>query len=210
MFPLTGGFLLGFAISMPIGPVNVALFNLTIKRGWGSSIWMALGAALMDGLYLGFFLAGASFITLPDSLLQVLYGLGILLLFVLGIREMLAKPPADTSQLPIPQNGVRYTGLGVLFYVTNPGFPIFFASLAMWLHSNPLLDTVFTFPNSILAAIGTCLGSLVWFSIYIRLIEKLQTRINAGSLALVNRLSGAILSGAAVWLFIRNHEQIGF
>src|ERR1700733_11819566 len=50
---LLKGLLAGFAISAPVGPVNVLCFSRTLSKGWLAGLVSGLGAATADTFYGG-------------------------------------------------------------------------------------------------------------------------------------------------------------
>lgn len=70
------GFLIGFLVSSPMGPINMLTIQRTLNRGWWHGFVTGLGAALSDFIYATITLIGLSlvsdFLTEYESGLQVL------------------------------------------------------------------------------------------------------------------------------------------
>ena len=89
--PVIEGFLLGMTLAFFIGPVFIALLHTSIKRGFRSGIFFALGVLLSDMVCVAFTYLGISQIASDEN-----YRLGIgmaggIILMVFGAYEFLHK-----------------------------------------------------------------------------------------------------------------------
>src|SRR5450759_3925815 len=93
---LLKGIILGLTVSMPLGPVGIILINRTIKRGFLSGFFSALGLATADTLLaiaagLGFTVI-ISFIKEERFILSIIAGIVII---GVGIKVFLSNPVKD-------------------------------------------------------------------------------------------------------------------
>src|SRR5689334_8279951 len=91
LIALLVGFVSGWLISMPIGPVNAAAITRTIKASYKHGFVVGLGAALMDTIYCG----GATQINaflLRSPIINLCFQIsGFGLLIFLGIKSFRAE-----------------------------------------------------------------------------------------------------------------------
>lgn len=86
------GFLAGFALCIPVGPVNVTILNEGARRGFKWAALIGLGATAMEVLYCTIAFTGfASFFSsgLVKSLMEVF---SVAFMLFLGVRFLVARP----------------------------------------------------------------------------------------------------------------------
>src|SRR6185503_4551312 len=60
------GFIAGFLVSIPVGPINLTIINEGARRGFKWALMIGLGSVLMESIYCAIALAGfAAFLGLP-------------------------------------------------------------------------------------------------------------------------------------------------
>lgn len=86
------GFLAGFALCIPVGPVNITILNEGARRGFKWAALIGVGATVMEVLYCAIAFTGfASFFSsgLIKSLMEVF---SVAFMLFLGVRFLVAKP----------------------------------------------------------------------------------------------------------------------
>lgn len=187
------GLIVGFFASMPVGPVNMALISATIRIGFRHGFSVAMGAAVMDAVYMFLALLGISLLSFNQNLVFAIQLGGILLLTVLGFKELLVKPDKfelRNSSEYLPRKR-RFFALGLLFYVSNPGILVFFAGLASWLKVQHLMPSGMT--SYIIASVAVGVGTTIWFLLLIRVILHYKEKFSMRLLLKINRISGVLL-----------------
>ena len=58
--PIIAGFVCGFVVSVPVGPVNLTVINQALRRGFGAAFLVGLGAIAAESLYATLMLWGHS------------------------------------------------------------------------------------------------------------------------------------------------------
>jgi threonine/homoserine/homoserine lactone efflux protein len=91
------GFMAGFVLSIPVGPINVTILDEASKRGFFNAAMVSLGAMLMDIIYCGVAFAGFSGLFTTRVMRATMELLSFLLLIYLGLKYLLAHTIAKTT-----------------------------------------------------------------------------------------------------------------
>lgn len=179
---------LGFAVAAPLGPTGAAVIRHGLAGGGFVALWIGLGAALTDLVYvLATYLGLAPLLLRLPWLTPVLYGLGALVLGKMGLHAVLealrragpgtlgwAGDDADdgTGSRPAPRPAL--TGwrapllLGVTVTAVNP------STIASWLSVGGAFITAHLLGVPAGAAVGVMtgimVGSAAWFTILAGLV----------------------------------------
>ena len=155
------GIILGFGISMPVGPMGILCIQRTLKQGWPAGILTGFGAATADMLYA--ILAAFGLGMVGECLARYGYGIqvvGGILLIAFGIRIFYTAQ--DTSRKTAGKNGSLW-GLyssAFLLTFTNPVTIFMFTALFAGLGVN---DPEFTRMQAAQLVGGAFLGSFMWY-----------------------------------------------
>jgi len=207
LLALLVGFISGWLISMPIGPVNAAAITRTIKSSYKHGFIVGLGAAIMDAIYCG----GATQINaflLRSPIINLCFQIaGFGLLIFLGIKSFRAEKqvhpfepsPKDTKQELKAEARVSKMNLkkasyfasfslGVVLYASNvAGVPEWIFISAFW-HNQGVPIVGLT--DAITFALGAGLGTAGWFFTLTRYFSKKSTSLKPHTLHIINRFAG--------------------
>jgi threonine/homoserine/homoserine lactone efflux protein len=193
MIAILVGIVTGFLMSIPIGPINVWVINTKLKRGFSPAFSIALGAGLMDFLYFFVFLTGLSFVTFSPTFTTSLKFIGVLIIFLIGIKEIYASPPEiKPVQLKTRKRTLfGFAFLGMFIYVSNPTLLITMSGLAAFIKSLHLYpETIYSY---IEVSVGLGIGSSLWFLFLIQVIKKFERKIKQSTLHRINKICGYLL-----------------
>jgi threonine/homoserine/homoserine lactone efflux protein len=190
-FALLGrGFLLGFAIAAPVGPIGLLCIQRTLNQGQWIGLASGLGAATADAFYgtiAAFGLTLVSSFLIEQQFWLALVG-GLFLCY-LGVRTFLAGPAQAAAAGEAHGFGSAYLST-FLLTVTNPmtilAFVAIFAGAGLAATGG---DTT----AAGLLVLGVFLGSAAWWSLLSGGVALLRSHISTGVLLWVNRAAGAIL-----------------
>jgi threonine/homoserine/homoserine lactone efflux protein len=194
------GFIIGFLMCIPIGPINVWVINTKIKKGSLNAMCIALGGSLMDFIYFFIIMSGLSFIDFNENTIQILKTVGIILIFVLGIKELFSKT-LDSSNLKKEKEIHKLIGaffLGVALYTSNPTLIFSMTALAAFIKSLALYPA--TGLNHFFVASGLAIGSAIWFLFLITFVKKFEEKIKGKYLTYFNKVSGALMVGISLFM----------
>jgi threonine/homoserine/homoserine lactone efflux protein len=188
---LLRGFLLGFSIAAPVGPIGVLCIRRTLAQGWVAGLVSGLGAATADAIYGSIAAFGLTAISaILVSRQSWLRAFGGLFLCFLGVKTLLARPPQDEPAPPAQKMrlGSAYLSTFALT-LTNPLTILFFvgifASLGLGTGGSPARPG--------LVVIGVFLGSASWWLVLSSVTSLLRGKVSGTGLLWVNRISGLII-----------------
>lgn len=184
------GFIIGFSIAAPVGPIGILCIQRTLAGGSVQGLVTGLGAATADAIY-GFIAAfGLTFIS--NFLVEHSDGfrlIGGLFLCYLGIRAFLSKPQNQTFSVASRSTLSSY-GTTFFLTLTNPMTILFFAGVFAGLG---MVSESIQYASAGLMVIGVFIGSGAWWLILSGTTTILRNRMNARKLAWVNRISGFVI-----------------
>jgi threonine/homoserine/homoserine lactone efflux protein len=187
---LVRGFLLGFAIAAPVGPIGLLCIQRTLNQGQWVGLASGLGAATADAVYGTIAAFGLTLIS--SFLVEQQFWLALvggLFLCYLGVRTLLASPAEKAAVAEAHGIGRAYLST-FLLTVTNPmtilAFVAIFAGAGLAATGG---DTT----SAGLLVLGVFLGSAAWWSLLSGGVALLRSHISTNVLLWVNRAAGAIL-----------------
>ncbi len=193
------GFLLGFSIAAPVGPIGVLCIRRTLAEGRLMGFLTGLGAATADSIYGAIAAFGLTALTglLVDQ--RAWLGLfGGLFLLYLGTKTFLAKP-ADRAATAKGTGLVGAYLSTLALTLTNPmtilSFIGIFASLRMDLGASGVAAGA-------TLVLGVFLGSAAWWLTLSGLVGIFREKFTKVWMQRVNRISGTIIFGFGVYALV--------
>jgi threonine/homoserine/homoserine lactone efflux protein len=199
------GLISGFIISIPVGPINLAIINEGAKRGFRWGVLIGFGAIAMDIIYCGVAFAGfAGMFTTP--LLQAsIQLLSFLALVYLGVKYLQAKDlPATSKSLEIVEHRLHpHTAfmIGFVRVLGNPAVLLFWIFLSAFIMSHEWIED--TWASRGACVVGMASGAFAWFVVLSFLVSLGHGRFSARTLVRMSHVSGAALLLAALPVGIR-------
>jgi putative LysE/RhtB family amino acid efflux pump len=211
------GITAGFVLSIPPGPIAVAVIKQALDGQYRAGFMVATGAMLMDVVYtlLAAFASSAIVSELKDVVLGNEWGLlifqavCIVVLVVLGVRYFRAtsEDVAETSEQErrSEQRALRIGAgpffIGITIAITNLASPTFLPSLVAlttYLHSQNLLNG--SPEANVLFAVGFGTGAFFWFVVLLRSLYALRRRLPARLVSYIYRFAGGTFIVSAIVL----------
>ncbi len=164
------GFLIGFLVSSPMGPINMLTIQRTLNRGWWHGFVTGLGAALSDFIYATITLIGLSlvsdFLTEYESGLQVL-GSIVLIFFGIGVFRTNPlrgwKPDRIAGETQYLKDFIS----AFLLTISNAAIIIVFVGLYARFSFNPLIDGT---ASLIAGLVSFLVAALTWWFLLATLV----------------------------------------
>jgi threonine/homoserine/homoserine lactone efflux protein len=193
------GFIIGFSIAAPVGPIGVLCIRRTLAEGRASGFISGLGAASADAIYgciAGFGLTFISSLLISQQFWFRLVG-GAFLCY-LGIRTFLARPAGKAAL----DKGYGLPGAYASTFfltLTNPmtilSFAAIFAGLGLGSASG-------NYGFAGLLVLGVFIGSALWWLILSGTVGMVRTKFNPSGLRWLNRISGITITGFGLLAFL--------
>jgi threonine/homoserine/homoserine lactone efflux protein len=187
---LINGFILGFSIAAPVGPIGILCIRRTLTRGMLNGLAAGLGAATADACYGSLAAFGLTIITnlLVENNLYLRI-MGSAFLFYLGYTTFIARP-IDQRKNTYNKGWISAYLSTFFLTITNPLTILSFAAVFAGLGMISMRGSYF---SSGLLVIGVFLGSSVWWLILSGSVHMLRKKFDYGQLIWVNRLSGVLI-----------------
>ncbi len=187
---LLKGFIIGFSIAAPVGPIGVLTIKRTLTEGRISGFVTGMGAALADASYgavAGFGLVAiSSFLISQEFAIKLIGGL---FLCYLGVQSFLSKPA--TKEATVASKGLLSNFVSTFFLtLTNPATILSFIAIFAGLG---LASVTADYFSSIAIVCGVFMGSTLWWFILSSVVSYFQSNITPDKLIWINRLSGVII-----------------
>lgn len=187
---LLKGFIIGFSIAAPVGPIGVLCIRRTLTYGIGFGFLSGLGAATADAIY--GIIAGFGLTVLSDSLIGQQLWLrlvGGLFLGYLGVKTFLTNPAEKPAV--VEDKGLLSSYLSTfLLTLTNPmtiiSFTAVFAGLGLGANNSNYLSSLFL-------VIGVFLGSSSWWLLLSFGVNLLRKKVTVNGLRWINKGAGFVI-----------------
>ena len=192
---LTKGLVIGLAIAAPVGPIGVLCIRRTLAEGPLAGLLTGMGAATADGLYgavAAFGLTAVTNLLLGNG--PWLGAAGGAFLCYLGAKTFAAAP----AQGAAPARGgalLAVYGSTCALTLANPATILSFVAIFAGLG---LGDTGGSYVAATILVAGVFLGSALWWLGLSGVIGRYRERVGRRGLAIVNRVSGAVIAGFGV------------
>jgi threonine/homoserine/homoserine lactone efflux protein len=197
------GLLIGFCITMPIGPISMLCAYRTVKRGFASGLISGIGAAIAYSIC---GVAAALMIPLfMDFLIQIQYWLklaGGVFLIYLGALIFLHRPPKESAQI---QEHKLFFDLSTsfLFTLTNPmsllSFLAVFAAFGLSLKWKEML-------GGTTLLLGIFVGSSLWWLLLSESLTHFKKKFTTRVIFWINRATGLAIFCFGVFAILTLHK----
>ncbi len=189
---LAKGFVIGFSIAAPVGPIGLLCISRSLSFGRLSGLATGLGAATADGVYGAIAALGLAFVT--DFLIghqSSLTWVGGLFLLGLGIRNFFRSVP-DNRPRAAERNLSADFASTFFLTLTNPftilAFTAIFAGMGV-------SDATSEYRAAGALTAGVFFGSAAWWMLLSFGVSLIHRRMSPGVMRAINLLSGATLAG---------------
>lgn len=194
------GFMSGFLVSIPVGPINVTIINEGGRRGLKWGLLIGAGAVLMEVIYCTMgFSAFANFFT--DKLVKASMELvSFLLTLMLGLKYLLF-PSINTALKTVESIEEKFHPhsafmIGFVRVLGNPMVLLFWITLAATFVSHEWVDPPWS--SKVACIIGVGMGAGLWFVLLSYAVSWGHKKFSTQTLLRMSQVSGASLLCMAI------------
>jgi threonine/homoserine/homoserine lactone efflux protein len=199
------GFISGFLVCIPVGPINVAIINEGARRGLLWSVMIGLGAMVMDTIYCAIAFTGFSSIFTGEYIRAGMELLSFMLMFFLGLKYLLAR---DIPEHTLTSDAMEHKfhphaafWVGFVRVLGNPAVLLFWFTLSATFLAHEWISE--NIPSKVFCASGNFLGGMTWFCLLSFLVSRGHGKFSTRTLLNMSRVSGLSLLVAAVFIAVR-------
>ena len=205
--------------SIPVGPVNLTIINEGAQRGFKWAMLIGLGAATMEVVYSAIAFTGFSSFFDSHLVATLMKILTFVFLLVLGVKFLMAKKVAATTQLGSKAEQLEGRieeklhphsafAIGLVRVMGNIGVLATWLVIAAYLMSHEAFFSDQYWVDDTFAAKAACisgvaLGTLTWFFGLSFGISRTQGKISEKALLRMQHFSGICLIVLAIFDGIR-------
>jgi threonine/homoserine/homoserine lactone efflux protein len=205
------GFISGFLVCIPVGPINVAIINEGARRGFLWSLMIGLGAMVMDTIYCGVAFAGFSSLFQGPGVRACMELLSFILMFYLGLRYLFARdvpehtPSVDAVEQKFHPHAAFWVGF--VRVLGNPAVLLFWFTLSATFLAHEWISE--NIPSKLLCATGNFFGGMTWFFLLSFAVSRGHGKFTPRTLLMMSHVSGLSLIVAAFFIAIRLAKLLG-
>ena len=202
------GFVSGFLLSMPVGPVNLTIINGGAQRGFKYAMLIGLGAATMDVIYCTIAFTGFSSFFGNRMVKASMEVFTFVFMLFLGMKFLSAKTVIAPTQLGAAASRIEkrideklhpHTAFmtGLVRVMGNLGVLLFWIVLALYFLSHDWVDDTLAGKSACIA--GVALGANLWFFVVSYMSSRGQGRLSERTLLRMEHFSGICLLGLGLY-----------
>ncbi len=187
------GVILSFIVAIPVGPVNLAVVQNSIKYGMVSGIKIAFGSATVEFFYCFVALWGVKTFLANPNIMFFLQIISIPVLIIMGIFNLLRKKETEEKdhESNKPSRGDFF--LGASLTVVNPILLPFWMGVAAYLKTLHIFGENFHFLHNSSTnwafIIGVALGSFLFLTL-VSFISSKRKSININTKIIIYKILG--------------------
>jgi amino acid exporter len=199
------GFISGFLVSFPVGPINLTILNEGARRGFRWALLIAAGAVLMETIFCALAFMGVSAFFVHKTVKAAVELISFLLMLVIGLKFLRAKEVEehnlieDRIEEKLHPHSAFMTGF--VRVLGNPGVLLLWVTLTATFVSHDWVGS--NYPEKAACILGVCLGTAAWFLLLSYTVSLGRKKFSSKTLLLTEHISGACLLLIALVLGIR-------
>jgi threonine/homoserine/homoserine lactone efflux protein len=191
------GFVCGFVVSVPVGPVNLTVINQALRRGFLRAFLVGLGAVSAETIYAMALLAGHTTILEMPVVRDAMRIVSVVVIVIVGVRALLfreenveARDAAKAEQVDEHWHHPRAFMLGFVLTISNLMLIVLWATLAAFLFARDWVQPELL--SRVICAAGVFLGGGTWFFLLAFFVSRAHRRVKPRTLTVLVRVCGVV------------------
>ena len=195
------GFIIGFCIAAPVGPIGLLCIRRSLVEGRATGFATGLGAASADGVYGLLAVSGLTAVTRFLTAYQPwIQALGAGFLIYLGLSIFRQGSPAEQRLSDTYLSRWKAYRSTFLLTLSNPATILSLIGIFAGLGMN---RTAEGFGSSTLLVIGVVLGSATWWLFLSSAASWLGSKTKPSQLRWINFVAGGLIAGFGVFQLLQ-------
>jgi L-lysine exporter family protein LysE/ArgO len=193
------GLLAGIVLSLMLGTVFFALIKNSLKHGYRSGVYIALGVIVCDIIFISLGLLSHGFAIFLKKYEHTISVIGGIVLVIMGIIMFIkAKPKMHEGREPKKNGPYYYFATGFLLNVMNP------VNFFSWLAISSMLTirNNYDIPDKLIFFSASLVSIFVVEVLIAHFASKLKTMVTPLVLRRINQVSGIIFFALGLKLAI--------
>ena len=193
------GFISGFILSVPVGPINLTIVNEGARRGFITAGLISIGAVLMELIYCAIAFTGFASFFSKGMVKATMELFSFVFMLYLGLKFLLAKkvPAATKIELRIEERLHPHSAfmIGFVRTLANPGVLVGWIILAAAFYSRNWVTPDVSSRTACIA--GVAAGTGIWFAGLSYFAALGHGKLSEKTLLRMEHISGFLLLGLA-------------
>lgn len=189
------GFISGFLLSIPVGPINLTILNEGARRGFKVALLISIGAVLMEVIYCAIAFTGFASFFQHGFIKASMELFSFVFMLYLGIKFLLARtvPTAGRIETRIEERLHPHSAfmIGFVRTMANPGVLLGWIILSAGFISHDWVQP--TGEGKTACTLGVATGTSIWFLGLSWLAAKGRGRFTEKTLLRMEHISGVCL-----------------
>jgi len=194
------GFICGFILSVPVGPVNLSIVNEGARRGLLWATLIGFGAVAMEVIYCALAFTGFASLFGGKVIKAVMELTSFVFFLYLGIRFLTVRTINAIAPVEEKLNQKLHPhsafAIGFVRVMGNPGVFLFWIFLAAYFRAHDWVEPTMTGTLSCVG--GVAAGTSLWFCGLSYAVSRGHGKYTEGTLLKMERISGIFLLLMAV------------
>ncbi|MBB4220738.1 MULTISPECIES: LysE/ArgO family amino acid transporter [Variovorax] len=191
---------IGLSIAAPVGPIGLLCIQRTLAHGRGIGFLSGLGAALADAFYGAIGALGVSAVIASMVAARVPLALGgAAFLAWMGVQLLRAPVATEARQAADATTPLKATLSVFVLTLANPMTILSFVAVFASISTGHVAGHTLGASQAATMVLGVFLGSALWWLGLSTMVSSVRHKLSAKTMQSINRLSGAILLGFAVY-----------
>lgn len=199
------GFVSGFLVSFPVGPINLTILNEGARRGFVCAAMIAAGAVLMETIYCALAFMGFSQFFTHATVKAAFELISFLLMLFLGIKFLRSKAVEEHNRIEdrIEEKLHPHSAfmIGFVRVLGNPGVLLLWITLAATFIAHDWVGE--TYDEKAACILGVSLGTGAWFFLLSYGVTRGHRKFSPTTLLRMEHISGACLLIVALVIGVR-------
>jgi threonine/homoserine/homoserine lactone efflux protein len=187
------GFLIGFIVAAPLGPIGIISLQRTISNGYLSGLFSGLGISTADAIYssiAAFGVTAISSLLITQQLWLRLIGGIIICGFGIRIYGQAGSQKVSESANHKSCLGAYFSAL--ILTLVNPALIVSFTAIFA---SMGIVYASLNYFSTFLLVVGVFAGSAIWWVFLCGMASQLKMRFTESFIEKINHVSGIIIAG---------------